>query len=260
MRIALLGTCASSRHFSAIWHGLTEQEKGSSWKRLWAVTEHERLRKQCIIDSCVFALYGLGIDEVREIVSQCDLPVEKVHSNSVHGSLNPKGFWRLGKNKYPEHRHTVLTLVAFIDLHDKIVECSWNKEAGIEAFCSQNNGEGWMLPKTLRLADYGLGHDERSQIHQPVQTALGSQYYDWQLAQEPEESWRECYLHARNILGPGGGRNLLEEFSGQQAEDLIMDRKVESRSQCHIRCDERQNTLNHVDDLPLFLYRENEEY
>ena len=38
-----------------------------------------------------------------------------------------------------------------------------------EAFLAQNDGEGWMLPETLRLADYGLGHDERAQKNpQPV--------------------------------------------------------------------------------------------
>ena len=37
-----------------------------------------------------------------------------------------------------------------------------DSENGIEVFCNQNDGEGWMLPETLCLVDYGLGHDARS--------------------------------------------------------------------------------------------------
>jgi hypothetical protein len=49
-----------------------------------------------------------------------------------------------------------------------------------------------MLPETLRLADYGLGHDERAKEHQPVASSLSPRFYDWQLAQSAEEPWREC--------------------------------------------------------------------
>ncbi|MFH1951157.1 MAG: hypothetical protein ABIL06_06035 [Pseudomonadota bacterium] len=75
-----------------------------------------------------------------------------------------------------------------------------------------------MLPETLRLSDYGLGHDERAKEHQPVASRLGPRFYDWQLAQSPEESWRECHLHARNLLGEGGYLNLLGEVLRDTAE------------------------------------------
>ncbi len=58
-----------------------------------------------------------------------------------------------------------------------------------------------MLPETLRLADHGLGHDERASQPQPVASRLGPRFLDWQLAQTPEESWAECERHARAILG-----------------------------------------------------------
>ena len=126
------------------------------------------------------------------------------------GGLRPTGFWRVDKDKDPELRHTVLTLVAFHDLEEKIRACGGDREAGIEAFLGQNDGEGWMLPETLRLADYGLGRDERARHPQPVASRLGPRFYDWQLAQSAEESWRECHLHARNLLGKGGYRELAE--------------------------------------------------
>lgn len=110
-----------------------------------------------------------------------------------------KGFWRVDKDKDPELRHTVLTPVAFTDLEEKIRAADGDREKGIEVFLRQNEGEGWMLPATLRLADYGLGHDERAQHPQPVASRLGPRFYDWQLAQSAEESWRECEVHAKNL-------------------------------------------------------------
>jgi hypothetical protein len=76
-----------------------------------------------------------------------------------------------------------------------------------------------MIPETLRLADYGLGHDERAKEHQPVADRLGPRFYDWQLAQSPEESWRECHLHARNLFGDSGYKRLLAEIEGGKAEE-----------------------------------------
>ena len=72
-----------------------------------------------------------------------------------------------------------------------------------------------MLPETLRLADYRLGHDERAKQPQPVASCLGPRFYDWQLAQSPEESWRECHIHARNLLGEHGYGQLLAKLGGE---------------------------------------------
>jgi hypothetical protein len=58
------------------------------------------------------------------------------------------------------------------------------------------DGEGCMLPETLRLADYDLGHDDRAKEPQPVASRLGPRCYDWQLEQGLEEYWEECERHA----------------------------------------------------------------
>jgi hypothetical protein len=79
--------------------------------------------------------------------------------------------------------------------------------------------EGWMLPETLRLADLGLGHDERAAQPQPVASVLGPRFYDWQLAQDAAESWRECALHARNLLGAEGFEKLQAELEGRAAAE-----------------------------------------
>ena len=40
-----------------------------------------------------------------------------------------------------------------------------------------------------------------------------------QLAQDPEESWRECHLHARNLLGEAGYRQLLADIEADKASE-----------------------------------------
>ncbi len=162
-----------------------------------ALTVPERLRLRVILDAVAASAFGLSCDDLQFILAECDHPA----GSDTSTGRNPRGFWRVDKDKDPELRHTVLTLVAFADLEAKIDACGGDREMGIEAFLNQNDGEGWMLPETLRLADYGLGHDERAKVPQPVASRLGPRFYDWQLAQTAEESWRECELHARNLGG-----------------------------------------------------------
>jgi hypothetical protein len=180
---------------------------------LWAIEPAKRIEYLAMMDAMALASYGLIFEDALTAIESCDLSLADLPSQSH--DLNSVGFWRVDKDQHPEHRHTVLTLVAFHDLQEKIAACGGDVERGIEAFCAQNDGEGWMLPETLRLADYGLGHDDRAQEHQPVRAHFGPRFYDWQLAQTPEESWRECHLHARNLLGPEGYQALLDELAGK---------------------------------------------
>lgn len=181
-------------------------------KKKWALSDSERLRLRCTLDAVIAWQFGLDLNDIEYLLAACD------HQDPAESGLNPKGFWRVDKDKAPELRHTVLALVAFHDLQKKIRECGGDREKGIEAFLNQNGGEGWMLPETLRLADYGLGHDGRAKEHQPIASRLGPRFYDWQLAQSPEESWRECHLHARNLLGEVGYLNLLGELLRDTSE------------------------------------------
>ena len=74
-----------------------------------------------------------------------------------------------------------------------------------------------MLPETLCLADYGLGHDERATKPQPVRSLLGERFLPWQLEQSVEESWAEGKIHARNILGEEGFAQLKAELADGNA-------------------------------------------
>lgn len=180
-----------------------------------------------MLDAVVALWFGLDYSDLRHILKDFDLP----HSEIAARSLNPKGFWRIDRYKDPELRHTVLTLVAFHDLETKIRNSNGDRQRGIEAFLNQNHGEGWILPETLRLADYGLGHDDRARHPQPVASCLGPRFFDWQLGQSPEESWRECHLHARNLLGEHAYQRLLADLErrteGREPDDADLLRVAE---------------------------------
>ena len=123
-----------------------------------ALHHSERVRLRSVIDAISCATYGCNTADLHHILRDSDLPITDVGLRSRHsGSLDARGFWRVDRDKAPELRHTVLTVIAFHDLEAKIEASNGNREKGIEAFLAQNQGEGWLLPETLRLADYGLG-------------------------------------------------------------------------------------------------------
>lgn len=153
-----------------------------------ALTVHERLRLRCVSEAIMANIFKFNPEEFRYILSDCDFP-RSVLNDEFCQKLNPKGFWRIDKTKDPELRHTVLSLVAYQDLLSN----------GLEFFLSQNDGEGWMIPEVLRLADYNLGHDDRALEYQPVASRLGPRFYDWQLNEDVQRSWEECKAHAELI-------------------------------------------------------------
>ena len=180
----------------------------------------ERLRLRTMVDAVACSAYGLDAHDLRHVLRDCDHPVGNLRAASAQSAaLDPRGFWRVDRAKEPELRHTVLTLVAFHDLQTKIDAASGDRDSGMETFLTQNDGEGWMLPETLRLADYGLGHDERAREPQPVASRLAPRFYDWQLVQSTDESWRECHLHARNLLGEDGYALRVVDLIAQRMQD-----------------------------------------
>jgi hypothetical protein len=166
------------------------------------------------LDAVIGALFGLKEDEFNWILRGCDRPSEWLTSNSNTRTLDTKGFWRVEKDRPPELRYTVLAQVAFRSL----------SEIGMDHFLSMNEGEGWMLPDAIRLADYELGHVSRAKEHQPVASALGPRFYHWQLDQSAEESWEECERHAENlakILPPDRKKTTDPEGGDAVAVDLF---------------------------------------
>src|ERR1035437_632698 len=180
------------------------------WRRLWAVTPHERLRLRVLLDAIIAELFGLSPNDFTWMMQDCDWPACWIRSKLNTRPLDPKGFWRVEKENDAEVRQTVLAQVAFHEL----------KKNGLETFLTMNGGEGWMLPEALRLTDYGLGHDDRAQEYQPVSSTLGPRFYPWQLQQSSEESWEECERHAEVLakLIPHGNP---ENNRGSDGDDVV---------------------------------------
>ena len=184
-----------------------------------ALTPAERLRHRVMIDATSASLFNCNAEDLRHVLHDTDLPAASIRTLSSHESrLDARGFWRVDRDKPPELRHTVLTQIAFADLQRHIEAAAGDLEADIQTLMDQNHGEGWLLPETLRLADYDLGHDDRAKEHQPVATELGPRFYDWQLSQPAEEAGRETHLHARNLLGEHAYRRLLAELDQRRTK------------------------------------------
>jgi hypothetical protein len=146
------------------------------WRGLWAITEHERLRLRCILDAIIAELYGLEYDDFAWILR--DDP------------SNPKGFWRVDKEKPRELRQTTLALAAFKRL----------KEVGLEAFSQ----EDWQFP-----AEIGA--------------QLGPRFTPWQAELTIEESWAECEEHARRM------KELPMPLPEEQAVTVKAEKKISSQ-------------------------------
>jgi len=184
-----LGLSSPSIIFARRWVSVTSAFRSKRWKSFWAITEGERARVVALSNALVCHAYGLEEADVAALFASCDHPAATVRADEFTRTLDPKGFWRVDKVKHPELRHSVLAQVAFRDL----------QRLGLDMFLSQNDGQGWMLPETLRLAEYGLGHDDRAHEQQPVAIRFGPSFHSWQLEGSVEESWEECMRHAALI-------------------------------------------------------------
>jgi hypothetical protein len=120
---------------SACWAALSScrRKPARAWREYWAITTHERLRLLCGLDAIVAGLYGLQYEDVKWCLKACDYPLDTINEKAFRRTLDAKGFWRMDRDKPPEHRQTVLTLVAFRDLQEKIAACG-----GIEGTTPQS--------------------------------------------------------------------------------------------------------------------------
>lgn len=83
-----------------------------------------------------------------------------------------------------------------------------------------------MIPEKLKFSvreDGTIDFDDPNGIEYEVASKLGPRFLDWQLEGTPEENWKECEMHARNILGEKGFEEFmkrLEESSRSPNEDI----------------------------------------
>jgi hypothetical protein len=225
--VARLVLCSTSH--ACAWESLMSESppldalaRRKGWRASWAISRHERLRLRAILDACFAHLYGLSESEFAFVLKDCDKSDSDLNRAYAEGRLDPKGLWRVEKTELPELRHTVLSFIAFKDLEDK----------GLDQFLTQNSGEGWLVPESLCLADYGLGHDDRARSPQQVASRLGPRFFDWQLDEDVERSWQECAAHAelirrivplQNADGEDSSTPVLvaEELAGYKQEGLF---------------------------------------
>lgn len=167
------------------------KDKSTNWIKKWAITEHERIRLRCILDSIVAYLFDLNTDDLSYIL--------------LGDNNNPKGFWRVDKTSPIEIRQTTLVQKAYQDL----------LQSGIEKFINLNNGEGWMIPEKIKFSIFengAIAFDDSNGIEYEVASKLGPRFLPWQLEGTPEESWKECEMHARNILGEEGFKKFMKDL------------------------------------------------
>lgn len=165
------------------------ERAATSWRRSWAVTPHERVRVRAMLDAVIASSMGLDLQDYKWVLREVDYPAALLADRRFCDDLDTKGFWRVHRESDPELRHTVLSLLAFSEL----------ERLGIDEFLVQNDGDGWLVPETVRLSDYGLRHDSRAKLHQPVASRLGPRFHVWQLEEDVERSWAECAAHAELI-------------------------------------------------------------
>ena len=194
--------------FSELWLRVNRSNAiDTPWQKGWAITPHERMRIRCILHAIASEFLGLSVTDLKEVLRECAYPVDSLKSDRFCSTLDQKGFFRVGKMYDPELRETILSIVAFSEL----------KQNGLPNFLNQNNGEGWQLPESIDLGDYDLGDGSGGRVE--VRSRLGARYFSWQESQSVEESWRECHLHARNLLGPSGYASLLAELQSPPSDD-----------------------------------------
>ncbi|MGB1014936.1 MAG: Eco57I restriction-modification methylase domain-containing protein, partial [Nannocystaceae bacterium] len=63
------------------------------WRKLWAVTPHERLRLRSMLDAIVAFKFGLDRALLAWILKDCDYPVAELTDPAFCRRLDPKGFW-----------------------------------------------------------------------------------------------------------------------------------------------------------------------
>ncbi len=179
LALSVLGlSCCSIAH-APVWLGF-RNEKG--WRRQWAISRYERLRRLSALDAAVARLYGLDEVDMCHILDQCEWPTEKYRNSQTRRQLRSKGLWRTGQSDEPELRQSVLAIAALMYGEDL----------------------NWELPETLDLSDLGLNLDPSKSNPLHVRSRLGKKFYDWQSAEDLDVSWMECELHARNLLGENG--------------------------------------------------------
>jgi hypothetical protein len=138
----LLGLALPHVAFAPIW--LRHRSGTGGWRRSWALTRAERMRRRVILDVVIAAALGLDDADMAWMLRGCEIASER----------HPKGFWRVDKQAPPHERHPVLVRAAHRELGER----------GLADFLSMNEGAGWLPPASLgpRAHAHQLAEDSRA--------------------------------------------------------------------------------------------------
>jgi hypothetical protein len=184
--------------FSKEWLLLMKIYEISKINKAWALTDYERKRKTAMINAIVAFQFGLDCNDYAWIL-RLDV-------------TDPKGFWRVDKDIPIQLRQTIINLSAFRELIRN----------GPSAFYNVMTDGGWMIPDKIKFSvreDGTIDFDDPNGQEYEVASKLGPRFLPWQLEGTPEESWKECEKHARNILGEEGFKKFTEDLENLRTED-----------------------------------------
>ncbi|MCO4100246.1 MAG: hypothetical protein HEQ38_12815 [Gemmatimonas sp.] len=212
---------AISAVFAERWISAEALKGEKAWRSCFALLDAERLRLRCMVDAVAALAYGIEESDLDDLLD--DNPLGQPGK-----ARSPKGFWRVDYTLDPELRHPVLFRAAFRSLNAEVRACNGDTTLGVSKFLSGSDGAGWHLPESLLLSDYGLSDETRGLQAASVARRLGPRFFDWQLTQCPEESWRECHVHARNLQEVTVGQ-ILVDSDGDYPVYVQATRRVNAR-------------------------------
>ena len=205
------GLALGGTPFAGVWLQQEHFERFHSWRGRWRVTDAARAQARAEFDAALFGLYGMSEVDASHVLEGCG------HRAGTEGTRPSKGFWRIDKDRDPELRHTVLTLVAFQTSKSRYVPVVATARRASRHSSARTTAKVGCSPRRCVSSIMALVTTTGRSRPSPSLAAWVRASTTGKLAQSTEESWRECHLHARNLLGEGGYRRLLAEIGSEDS-------------------------------------------
>jgi len=116
LALAALRLCGGHPAFASLWLEMKRRRPElalSPWQSWWAESARERLASRVFIDVQVARAYGLTAADMEFILTDCGHPIEKLRTPAFTSDLDPRGFWRVDRERPPHLRLPVQVLECF---------------------------------------------------------------------------------------------------------------------------------------------------
>ncbi len=176
--------CWSHPRFAEGWQSLrTDRPAPEAWPPVPA--GGSRLACRAALDAIVAAAFGLSAADLAWIAKDAWRPSPELRDRRVTRRLDPKGLWRVDRDRPPELRLPVLAIAARIELDRVIAARGGDWSAGAECFL-----RSWRLPETVDLR--ALGFEAADPGERAVEVGAPNSG-----AVDAEASWRRAACEAR---------------------------------------------------------------